>query len=52
MGSKNGTFVAGERITSRRTLADGDEITVGPARMMFRHQSANDSTASDSAIER
>jgi DNA-binding winged helix-turn-helix (wHTH) protein len=52
MGSKNGTFVGGERITSRRALSDGDEISVGPARMMFRYQAANDSTASDSAIER
>src|SRR5205823_10982449 len=50
MGSKNGTFVGGERITSRRVLSDGDEISVGPARMMFRHQSANDSTVSDSAL--
>ena len=52
LGSKNGTFVGGERITSRRTLSDGDEISVGPARMIFRHQAANDATASDSAIER
>src|SRR5438105_3392790 len=52
MGSKNGTFVGGERITSRRTLSDGDEISVGPAHMMFRRQSANDSTVSDSALER
>ena len=52
MGSKNGTFVGGERITSRRTLSDGDEISVGPARMMFRHQVPHDSTVSDSAIRR
>jgi len=52
MGSKNGTFVGAERVTSRRTLSDGDEITVGPARMMFRQQPANDSTVSDSAIRR
>ena len=52
MGSKNGTFVGVERVTSRRTLSDGDEITVGPARMMFRQQPANDSTVSDSAIRR
>ena len=52
MGSKNGTFVGGERITSRRTLSDGDEISVGPARMMFRQQVQHDSTVSDSAIRR
>ena len=52
MGSKNGTFVGGERITSRRTLSDGDEISVGPARMMFRQQVPHDSTVSDSAIRR
>jgi DNA-binding winged helix-turn-helix (wHTH) protein len=50
MGSKNGTFVGGKKITSRRTLSDGDEISVGPARMVFRNQPAHESTMSDSAI--
>ncbi len=52
LGSKNGTYVGGERITSRRTLCDGDEISVGPARMTFRYQVTRDSTVSDSAIRR
>lgn len=35
LGSTNGTYVNGERITSRR-LDDGDEITVGRTRATFR----------------
>jgi len=36
LGSKNGTFVGDERLTSPRTLADGDEIRLGRVRMTFR----------------
>src|SRR4051812_45275246 len=35
-GSRNGTFVDGERISERRALRDGALIRVGPARMIFR----------------
>lgn len=35
-GSKNGTFVGEERLTSPRALADGDEIRLGRVRMTFR----------------
>jgi DNA-binding winged helix-turn-helix (wHTH) protein len=31
LGSRNGTFLNGERISGRRTLSQGDEIRVGPA---------------------
>jgi len=34
LGSKNGTFVKGERVMSA-TLADGDEIRLGTARLTF-----------------
>jgi DNA-binding winged helix-turn-helix (wHTH) protein len=34
LGSKNGTFVRGERVTSA-PLADGDEIRLGTARLTF-----------------
>jgi DNA-binding winged helix-turn-helix (wHTH) protein len=34
--SSNGTFVAGERITQPRTLADGDSIELGAATLTFR----------------
>ena len=33
--SQNGTFVNGERVVERR-LADGDQITMGDARLVFR----------------
>lgn len=36
LGSKNGTWLGGTRIASSETLADGDEIRVGPAAMTFR----------------
>jgi DNA-binding winged helix-turn-helix (wHTH) protein len=52
LGSKNGTYVGGERITSSRTLCDGDEIAVGPVRMTFRCQVTRDSTVSDIAVHR
>ena len=35
LGSTNGTFVNGERITSQR-LADGDRVTVGRTTVTFR----------------
>ena len=34
--SKNGTFVNGRRVAGDVELADGDEITVGPAKLSFR----------------
>ena len=36
LGSKNGTFLRGERISSPRPLADGDEILLGRVHMTFR----------------
>jgi hypothetical protein len=35
-GSRNGTFVDGERIDGKKRLRDGALIRVGPARMTFR----------------
>ena len=46
LGSKNGTFLAGERIRARSTLADKDVITIGPASLIFRILEHTDSTAS------
>jgi DNA-binding winged helix-turn-helix (wHTH) protein len=45
LGSKNGTFVNGQRIAALTMLNDGDEISVGPARMTFRRTSLRASTA-------
>jgi pSer/pThr/pTyr-binding forkhead associated (FHA) protein len=35
LGSTNGTFVNGERITSQR-LSDGDRVSVGRTKLIFR----------------
>jgi DNA-binding winged helix-turn-helix (wHTH) protein len=35
-GSKNGTFLNGERIERPRQLSDGDQIRIGPQTMVFR----------------
>ena len=41
LGSKNGTFVADERITSPTALRDGDEIRVGDFSLVFHETSAH-----------
>ena len=51
LGSKNGTFLRRERITSAR-LSDGDEIRLGTARLTFRIKPApgvTDTVLTDSA---
>ena len=35
LGSRNGTFIGARRIDSPTALADGDEITIGPAVLVF-----------------
>jgi DNA-binding winged helix-turn-helix (wHTH) protein len=44
LGSQNGTYLRGERITGRATLADGDEVRLGPVSIVFRQASADGST--------
>jgi DNA-binding winged helix-turn-helix (wHTH) protein len=46
-GSTNGTFVNGQRIEEATALVDGDEIRIGPARLMFRSDSSCASTIPD-----
>ena len=46
LGSKNGTFVRGTRITDRSTLSDGDAIRIGSVDVVFRMVSAVSSTKS------
>jgi len=36
LGSKNGTWVRGARITSSAVLADGDELRIGTVPMRLR----------------
>jgi DNA-binding winged helix-turn-helix (wHTH) protein len=35
LGSKNGTLVAGRRVAGELPLSDGDELKIGPARLIF-----------------
>jgi pSer/pThr/pTyr-binding forkhead associated (FHA) protein len=44
LGSQNGTYLRGERLTGRATLADGDEVQLGPVSIVFRHVAADGST--------
>jgi pSer/pThr/pTyr-binding forkhead associated (FHA) protein len=42
LGSRNGTFVNGERLFGERVLRDGDEIIVGRTRLVFRAEVSGD----------
>jgi len=44
LGSKNGTYLSGERVKEPTRLKDGDEIRVGSALLTFRRVSASVST--------
>lgn len=44
LGSKNGTYLRGERIQSPTRLSSGDRIAIGPASMIFRVLDATAST--------
>jgi hypothetical protein len=43
--SRNGTFIAGERVRGQRTLKDGDVIRVGDTLLGFRDPGAQQATA-------
>ncbi len=44
LGSQNGTYVRGERISGRAALEDGDEVRLGPVSMLIRLVSPDSST--------
>ena len=44
LGSQNGTYLRGERISGRATLADGDEVRLGPVSIVFRQVPPDGST--------
>jgi DNA-binding winged helix-turn-helix (wHTH) protein len=44
LGSKNGTFVKGQRTEGPTTLAHGDDIVVGPAILVYCAPGVSDST--------
>ena len=51
LGSRNGTFVNGERIFGERTLRHGDEIRLGRSRLVFRAEQPESLTATDAGSE-
>jgi S-DNA-T family DNA segregation ATPase FtsK/SpoIIIE len=49
LASRNGTFVNGQRLDAPATLTNGDEIRVGPARLVVRTTAVMESTVSADA---
>jgi DNA-binding winged helix-turn-helix (wHTH) protein len=49
LGSKNGTFLRGQRIEGPADLADGDEIGVGTALLLFRAANGDSATETGTA---
>jgi len=49
LGSKNGTYLRGRRLSAPAALADGDEIRLGSVRMSFRASSDTEPTKTDPA---
>lgn len=47
LGSKNGTYLAGRKISEPATLRDGDKIRIGPQTLTFRVFSGAGPTKSD-----
>ena len=50
LGSKNGTYLQGKRITTA-PLSDGDEILIGKARLIFRFQPPSDATDTVATVD-
>ena len=51
LGSKNGTFVGDQQITSRTRLTDGDRVRLGSFLLTFRLAHAPDETATQSTSD-
>jgi hypothetical protein len=49
LGSKNGTSLRGQPVRSPAELADGDEIMIGPAVLVFRTSAGNSTTETGTA---
>lgn len=47
LGSKNGTFLEGSRLTTHKRLADGDVIRIGSVELKFRTWSARNASETD-----
>jgi DNA-binding winged helix-turn-helix (wHTH) protein len=50
LGSKNGTFIGGQRVERPTRLEDGATVIVGPALLLFRGHSGHDSTKTGSSL--
>ena len=50
LGSKNGTYLRGKRITSA-PLSDGDEIQIGKARLTFRFEQPSHDTETVATVD-
>jgi hypothetical protein len=51
VGSRNGTYLNGEKISAERVLRSGDELRVGKSRLIFWEvKEGDDTTASDATI--
>jgi DNA-binding winged helix-turn-helix (wHTH) protein len=51
LGSRNGTFVNGQRAIVPVLLAQADEIRLGTVRMVVRHETAMESTTADEPLQ-
>ena len=51
LGSKNGTYVGGHRITASSALTDGDQIRLGSVVITFRIPPPGGSTETESALQ-
>jgi DNA-binding CsgD family transcriptional regulator len=49
VGSRNGTYVRGERILGMRALQDGDDLTVGRTKLVFRAAAPAHTTRTEGA---
>jgi pSer/pThr/pTyr-binding forkhead associated (FHA) protein len=49
LGSRNGTYVQGERVTTPMRLSDGDEIRLGSVVLTYRLNSGQETTISTPA---
>jgi FHA domain len=47
LGSRNGTFVNGERLFGERVLREGDEIVLGRTRLVFRDEASGDASTTE-----
>jgi DNA-binding winged helix-turn-helix (wHTH) protein len=47
LGTKNGTYVRGERLAGARSLVPGDEIVIGPFSLRFRVSTASSTTETE-----